>query len=56
MIDYDVWYPDVPLVMDTRKLAELLHNNEQIIRVWVREGLIPARRKPGGRKFTFLTS
>lgn len=53
-IDYDKWYPDVPPVMDTHQLAELLHTNEQIVRLWVREGLIPAHRKPGGRKFTFL--
>jgi hypothetical protein len=31
-----------------------LSTNEQIIRAWVREGIIPAHRKPGGRKFTFL--
>lgn len=53
-IDYQDWYPEVPSVMDTRDLAELLHTNEQIIRAWVREGSIPAHRKPGGRKFTFL--
>lgn len=53
-IDYDQWYPDVLPVMDTRQLAELLNTNEQIVRLWVREGLIPAHRKPGGRKFTFL--
>lgn len=53
-IDYDRWYPDVPPVMDTRILADLLHTNEQIIRAWVLEGIIPAHRKPGGRKFTFL--
>ena len=31
-IDYDCWYPEVPAVMDTKQLAELLHTNEQIIR------------------------
>lgn len=40
--------------MDTKQLAELLHANEQIIRAWVREGIIPAHRKAGGRKYTFL--
>lgn len=40
--------------MDTQQLAELLNTNEQIIRAWVREGLIPAHRKPGGLKFWFL--
>ena len=53
-IDYDHWYPEVPAVLDTRQLAELLNTNEQIIRAWVREGIIPAHRKPGGRKFWFL--
>jgi len=49
-IDYDRWYPEVPPVLDTHQLA----TNEQIIRAWVREGIIPAHRKPGGRKFWFL--
>ena len=31
-IDYERWYPEVPAVMDTRELAQLLHTNEQIIR------------------------
>lgn len=53
-IDYDRWYPEVPALMDTKMLAELLHTNEQIVRAWVREGVIPAHRKPGGRKFIFL--
>ena len=53
-IDYDRWYPEVPAVMDTRQLAELLHTNEQIIRGWVREGVLPAHRKAGGRKLSFL--
>lgn len=53
-IDYEHWYPQVPPVMDTKDLAELLHTNEQIIRAWAREGIIPAHRKPGRRKFTFL--
>ena len=53
-IDYDRWHPEVSAVLDTRWLAELLNTNEQIIRAWVREGLILAHRKPGGRKFWFL--
>jgi excisionase family DNA binding protein len=53
-IDYAEWYPDVPPVMDTKQLAELLNTNEQIIRAYARDGVIPAHRKPGGRKFTFL--
>lgn len=53
-IDYDRWYPEVPAVMDSRQLAELLHTNEQIVRAWAREGIIPAHRRPGGRKLSFL--
>ncbi|GBE23242.1 MAG TPA: DNA-binding protein [Actinobacteria bacterium] len=53
-IDYARWYPDVPPVMDTRQLAELLNTNEQIVRAYARDGLIPAHRLKGGRKFTFL--
>ena len=53
-IDYGQWYPDVPPVMDTKQLAELLSTNEQIVRAYARDGVIPAHRKPGGRKFTFL--
>jgi len=53
-IDYEHWYPEVPAVMDTRQLADLLHTNEQIVRAWVREGILPAHRKSGGRKLTFL--
>ena len=52
-IDYDRWYPEVPAVMDTKQLAELLSTNEQIVRAWVREGIIPAHRRPGGRKLSF---
>jgi excisionase family DNA binding protein len=53
-IDYELWYPEVPAVMDTKQLAVLLNTNEQIVRAWVREGIIPAHRKPGGRKLAFL--
>lgn len=53
-IDYAQWYPDVPAVMDSKQLAELLSTNEQIIRAYARDGVIPAHRRPGGRKFTFL--
>lgn len=53
-IDYDRWYSEVPAVMDTKQLAELLNTNEQIVRAWVREGIIPTHRRPGGRKLSFL--
>lgn len=54
-IDYERWYPEVSAVMgSTRQLADLLHTNEQIVRAWLREGILPAHRTSGGRKFTFL--
>lgn len=53
-ITYERWYPDVLPVMDSNQLAELLTTSEQVIRAWAREGVIPAHRPPGGRKFTFL--
>ncbi len=53
-IDYGAWYPDVPPILDTKQLAELLTTNEQIVRAYARDGIIPAHRQPGGRKFTFL--
>jgi integrase len=46
-------WPDVDLysgIISVRRAAV----NEQIIRAWVREGVLPAHRQPGGRKFTFL--
>lgn len=53
-ITYAEWYPDVPAVMNSTQLAELLSTSEQVVRIWAREGTIPAHRPPGGRKFTFL--
>lgn len=53
-IDYAQWYPDVPPIMDVKRLAELLNTNEQIVRAYARDGVVPAHRKPGGRKFSFL--
>ena len=53
-VDYAKWYPDVPPIMDTKQLAELLNTNEQIVRAYARDGTVPAHRNPGGRKFTFL--
>jgi len=53
-IEYEKWYPEVPAVMDTDQIAELLHTNVQIIRGWVRDGILPAHRMTGGRKLSFL--
>jgi excisionase family DNA binding protein len=53
-ITYARWYPDVPPVMDSKELAELLSTSDQIVRTWAREGVIPSHRAPGARKFKFL--
>lgn len=53
-ITYERWYPDVPPVMDSRELAELLSTSDQIVRIWAREGVIPSHRAPDARKFKFL--
>lgn len=53
-ITYEKWYPDVPPVMDSQQLAELLSASDQVIRTWAREGVIPSHRAPGARKFKFL--
>lgn len=53
-ITYERWYPDVPPVMDSQQLAELLSTSDQVVRILAREGTIPSHRPPGGRKFKFL--
>jgi excisionase family DNA binding protein len=53
-ITYGEWYPDVPAIMDSGQLAELLSTSDQVIRAWAREGVIPAHRPTGGRKFTCI--
>ena len=53
-IDYDTWYPEVPAVMDSKQLADLLNTSDQMVRAWTREGVIPAHRRPAGRKLFFL--
>lgn len=53
-ITYEKWYPDVPPVMDSQELADLLSASDQVIRTWAREGVIPSHRAPGARKFRFL--
>jgi hypothetical protein len=52
--DYDRWYSEVPAVMEAKQLADLLQTSDQIVRLWVREGIIPAHRKEGGRKWFTL--
>ena len=47
-ITYAEWYPDVPAVMNSTQLAQLLSTSEQVVRIWAREGTIPAHR-PHGR-------
>lgn len=53
-IDYEDWYADVLPVMTVDHLADLLHTSNQVVRSWVRDGTIPAHRKPSGRKLFFL--
>jgi hypothetical protein len=45
---YETWYPDVPPVLTTRRPAG---NHDPR---WTREGVVPAHRRLGGRKFMFL--
>ncbi len=51
---YELWYPDVPPVMDTRQVGDLLGLDEQVVRIYIREGIIPAHRREGGRKYHVL--
>jgi hypothetical protein len=39
---------------DAKQLADLLHTSNQIVRLWVRERIIPAHRKERGSKLYFL--
>ena len=49
-IDYDLWYLEVPAVMDTKQS----NIKEQMVQAWVGGGAIPGHRRPGGRKQSFL--
>lgn len=51
---YDRGHPELSPVMDACRLVDLLNPNELTVHAWVREGTIPAHRKPEGRKFTLL--
>jgi len=45
---------DLPQILDTAHVAELLGMNIQMVRKYAREGRIPAYRLPGGRTFRFF--
>jgi excisionase family DNA binding protein len=45
---------DYPPILDAAQVAELLGMNVQMVRLYAREGRIPAYRLPGGRAFKFF--
>ncbi|MGH9119315.1 MAG: helix-turn-helix domain-containing protein, partial [Acidimicrobiales bacterium] len=45
----------LPPVLDTAGVAELLGMNPRTVLLMVRDGRLPGRRVPGGRKYQFLT-
>ncbi len=45
---------DHPPILDAAQVAELLGMNVQMVRMYAREGRIPAYRLPGGRAFKFF--
>lgn len=45
---------DYPPILDAAQVAELLGMNVQMVRMYAREGRIPAYRLPGGRAFKFF--
>jgi excisionase family DNA binding protein len=45
---------DLPQVLDTAMVADLLSMNVQVVRKMAREGTLPAYRFPGGRSFRFF--
>ncbi|HEY5651562.1 MAG TPA: helix-turn-helix domain-containing protein [Acidimicrobiia bacterium] len=45
---------DLPAVLDANQVAELLGLNVQTVRLYAREGRIPAYRLPGSRTFRFF--
>lgn len=47
-------FDDYPPVMDSHDVAELLGFPITTIQQMVREGHIPARRLPGGRRYRFI--
>ncbi len=45
---------ELPPILDTTQVAELLGMNIQMVRRYAREGRIPAYKLPGGRTFKFF--
>lgn len=45
---------DYPPILDAAQVAEMLGMNVQMVRMYAREGRIPAYRLPGGRAFKFF--
>ncbi|MPZ53907.1 MAG: helix-turn-helix domain-containing protein [Acidimicrobiia bacterium] len=45
---------EIPEILDTSQVAELLGMNIQMVRRYAREGRIPAYKLPGGRTFKFF--
>jgi excisionase family DNA binding protein len=45
----------LPVVLDTAGVAELLGLSPRTVLLMARDGRLPARRVPGGRKYQFLT-
>lgn len=47
---------DYPEILDAAQVAEMLGMNVQMVRMYAREGRLPAYRLPGGRTFRFFKS
>jgi excisionase family DNA binding protein len=45
---------DLPPILDAAQVAELLGMNIQMVRMYAREGRIPAYRLPGARTYKFF--
>jgi excisionase family DNA binding protein len=45
---------EYPPILDAAQVAELLSMNVQMVRLYAREGRLPAYKLPGGRTFKFF--
>jgi excisionase family DNA binding protein len=45
---------DLPPILDAAQVAEVLGMNIQMVRMYAREGRIPAYRLPGARTYKFF--